>query len=96
MEAEKELSDDLLEQYRLQAEKDQKMVEMLTEMNKAFYCEMCDRQYTKYSEFDNHINSYSHHHEQVSLLCSTVLAVIRTTHSEVERLETVRNRQEVW
>ncbi len=49
----------------MQAEKEQKICEILTEMNKAFYCELCDRQYTKYSEFDNHINSYSHHHQQV-------------------------------
>lgn len=65
LEAEKELSEDLMEQYRQQAEKEQKMADILYEMNKAFYCELCDRQYTKYSEFDNHINSYSHHHQQV-------------------------------
>lgn len=65
LEVEKELSEDLMEQYRQQAEKEKKMLEILTEMNKAFYCELCDRQYTKYSEYDNHINSYSHHHQQV-------------------------------
>lgn len=64
MEAEKELTDDLMEKYREKAEKDKMINETLTEMNKAFYCELCDRQYTKYSEYDNHINSYSHHHEQ--------------------------------
>ncbi len=67
LEVEKELSEDLMESYRLQAEKDKKMAEVLMEMNKAFYCELCDRQYTKYSEWDNHINSYSHHHQQVDL-----------------------------
>ena len=67
LEVEKEMSEDLLEQYRQQAVKEKKMVEMLTEMNKAFYCELCDRQYTKYSEYDNHINSYSHHHNQVGI-----------------------------
>ena len=67
LEVEKELTDDLLEQYKTQAVKDQKLVETLTEMNKSFYCELCDRQYTKYSEFDNHINSYSHHHQQVGV-----------------------------
>jgi len=65
LEAEKELTADLMEQYQQQAEKDQKLLETLTEMNKSFYCELCDRQYTKYSEYDNHINSYSHHHQQV-------------------------------
>ena len=42
------------------------MAETLTSMLRSFYCELCDRQYTKYSEYDNHINSYSHHHNQVS------------------------------
>ena len=65
LEAEKELSEDLMESYRQQAEKEKKMTEVLTEMNKSFYCELCDRQYIKYSEWDNHINSYSHHHQQV-------------------------------
>jgi hypothetical protein len=65
LESEKELSEDLMVQYQEQAEKDDKLASILMEMNKAFYCELCDRQYTKYAEYDNHINSYSHHHQQV-------------------------------
>jgi len=41
------------------------MAETIAEMRKSFYCELCDKQYTKYSEFDNHLNSYDHHHRQV-------------------------------
>ncbi|NXG70574.1 Z804B protein, partial [Baryphthengus martii] len=29
-----------------------------------FYCELCDKQYHKHQEFDNHINSYDHAHKQ--------------------------------
>ncbi|XP_055468496.1 zinc finger protein 804B [Psammomys obesus] len=29
-----------------------------------FYCELCDKQYNKHQEFDNHINSYDHAHKQ--------------------------------
>ena len=65
LEAEKELTEDLIQQYEARAEQDKKLTETLLEMNKSFYCELCDRQYTKYSEYDNHINSYSHHHQQV-------------------------------
>ena len=68
LENEKELTADLVEKYKQQAEKEKERVEHLTEMHKSFYCELCDRQYTKYSEFDNHINSYSHHHQQVTHL----------------------------
>ena len=48
-----------------QAEKDRKMAETIAEMRKSFYCDLCDKQYTKYSEYDNHLNSYDHHHRQV-------------------------------
>ena len=48
-----------------QAEKDRKMAETIAEMRKSFFCDLCDKQYTKYSEFDNHLNSYDHHHRQV-------------------------------
>ena len=65
LEVEKELTEDLMEQYKVQADKDKKLADMLTEMNKSFYCDLCDRQYIKYSQFENHINSYSHHHQQV-------------------------------
>lgn len=65
MEVEKKITPDLLQQYQVNAEKEKKLTETLLEMNKSFYCELCDKQYTKYSEYDNHINSYSHHHQQV-------------------------------
>lgn len=64
LEAEKEVTPDLIEKYKAQAEKERSMAETLTSMLRSFYCELCDRQYTKYSEYDNHINSYSHHHNQ--------------------------------
>ncbi|XP_077585278.1 uncharacterized protein LOC144205081 [Stigmatopora nigra] len=28
------------------------------------YCELCDKQYVRHQQFDNHINSYDHHHKQ--------------------------------
>ncbi|KAM4591253.1 uncharacterized protein PAE49_015256 [Odontesthes bonariensis] len=29
-----------------------------------FYCELCDKQYVRHQQYDNHINSYDHHHKQ--------------------------------
>ncbi|CAG11954.1 unnamed protein product, partial [Tetraodon nigroviridis] len=29
-----------------------------------FYCELCQKQYLRHQEFDNHINSYDHAHKQ--------------------------------
>ncbi|XP_074532240.1 uncharacterized protein LOC141795307 [Halichoeres trimaculatus] len=28
------------------------------------YCELCDKQYLRHQQYDNHINSYDHHHKQ--------------------------------
>ncbi|XP_057704690.1 uncharacterized protein LOC130923191 [Corythoichthys intestinalis] len=30
----------------------------------SLYCELCDKQYVRHQQFDNHINSYDHHHKQ--------------------------------
>lgn len=31
-----------------------------------FYCELCDKKYVRHQQYENHINSYDHHHKQVS------------------------------
>ena len=40
------------------------MADVIAEMKKSFYCHLCDKQYNNYKEYDNHINSYSHAHNQ--------------------------------
>ncbi len=42
--------------------------ESLAELKASFYCELCDKQYLKHKEYDNHINSYDHAHKQVQKL----------------------------
>ncbi|KAG7513094.1 zinc finger protein 804A [Solea senegalensis] len=34
------------------------------EGDSSFYCELCNKQYVRHQQFDNHINSYDHHHKQ--------------------------------
>ncbi|XP_077438509.1 uncharacterized protein LOC144061698 [Vanacampus margaritifer] len=34
------------------------------EATSSLYCELCDKQYVRHQQFDNHINSYDHHHKQ--------------------------------
>nr|XP_015800541.2 uncharacterized protein LOC107376117 [Nothobranchius furzeri] len=29
-----------------------------------FYCELCDKKYVRHQQYENHINSYDHHHKQ--------------------------------
>ncbi|XP_061767797.1 uncharacterized protein LOC133559746 [Nerophis ophidion] len=30
----------------------------------SLYCDLCDKQYVRHQQYDNHINSYDHHHKQ--------------------------------
>ncbi|XP_015259349.1 PREDICTED: G patch domain-containing protein 8-like [Cyprinodon variegatus] len=36
----------------------------IEDLKSLFYCELCDKQYLRHQEFDNHINSYDHAHKQ--------------------------------
>ncbi|XP_053344288.1 zinc finger protein 804A-like [Clarias gariepinus] len=48
------------------AEKEKAIAKALEDLKANFYCELCDKQYHKHQEFDNHINSYDHAHKQAS------------------------------
>lgn len=49
-------------------EKEKAIAKALEDLRANFYCELCDKQYTKHQEFDNHINSYDHAHKQVLVI----------------------------
>lgn len=49
-------------EYR--AEKKQAIEKELQQVKRAFYCELCDKQYKKVSEYDQHLQSYDHHHKK--------------------------------
>lgn len=53
----------LLQDY---AEKGKTLAKALEDLKANFYCQLCDKQYYKHQEFDNHINSYDHAHKQVN------------------------------
>jgi len=57
----------LLQDY---AEKGKTLAKALEDLKANFYCQLCDKQYYKHQEFDNHINSYDHAHKQVMGLLS--------------------------
>ena len=50
-----------------QVEKELDIAGSTADLRKSYYCELCDKQYSKYSEYDNHLNSYDHHHRQVGV-----------------------------
>ncbi|EPB83112.1 hypothetical protein HMPREF1544_10150 [Mucor circinelloides 1006PhL] len=47
-----------------QVEKKQAIAQELKEVKKAFYCELCDKQYKNISEYEQHLQSYDHHHKK--------------------------------
>ncbi|KAK3747009.1 hypothetical protein QZH41_011950, partial [Actinostola sp. cb2023] len=64
LEIEKEETEELKQKYLMKQEKDKVIGESLQDLKDMFYCELCDKQYFKYKEYDNHINSYDHAHKQ--------------------------------
>ncbi|XP_046846974.1 G patch domain-containing protein 8-like [Xenia sp. Carnegie-2017] len=64
LEAEKEETDELKMKYQKTQEKEKTIEESLKNLKESFYCELCDKQYFKYKEYDNHVNSYDHAHRQ--------------------------------
>ncbi|XP_040297437.1 zinc finger protein 804A [Bufo bufo] len=46
------------------SEKENSRGNALESLKANFYCELCNKQYHKHQEFDNHINSYDHAHKQ--------------------------------
>ena len=47
-------------------EKERAKEASLADLKANFYCDLCDKQYLKHTEYDNHINSYDHAHKVVS------------------------------
>ncbi|XP_076373674.1 LOW QUALITY PROTEIN: uncharacterized protein LOC143258504 [Tachypleus tridentatus] len=64
MEIEKEDTEKLRQKYKANQEKEKAVQEALASLKANFYCDLCDKQYYKHQEFDNHINSYDHAHKQ--------------------------------
>ncbi|KAF7239437.1 hypothetical protein EYD10_13879 [Varanus komodoensis] len=54
----------MMPQRKDYAEKENTIAKALEDLKANFYCELCDKQYYKHQEFDNHINSYDHAHKQ--------------------------------
>ena len=42
----------------------QGIAEAVCKQVESFYCEVCDKQYTKVTEYENHLSSYDHHHKK--------------------------------
>uniref|UniRef100_A0A7S4DBH5 G-patch domain-containing protein n=1 Tax=Heterosigma akashiwo TaxID=2829 RepID=A0A7S4DBH5_HETAK len=62
LDVEVEETDEEVTKRLADAEKQETIKQDVKEMNKEFYCEICDKQYKNVSEMSNHLSSYDHHH----------------------------------
>ena len=62
-----------------EAERTERIRQDVKEIQKVFYCELCNKQYKLASEFETHLSSYDHNHKKVSAatLLDHNLVVIR-------------------
>mmetsp|Transcript_11243 Transcript_11243/g.15542 ORF Transcript_11243/g.15542 Transcript_11243/m.15542 type:complete len:368 (+) Transcript_11243:75-1178(+) len=45
-------------------EREKQIKEELKEINRVFYCELCNKQYKLITEYENHLSSYDHNHKK--------------------------------
>ncbi|CAO3626923.1 unnamed protein product [Cunninghamella blakesleeana] len=97
MDSEKQLEETMEEKIKRQSKvlKKQEIQEELKQVKSAFYCDLCDKQYNKVSEFDQHLQSYDHHHKKrlKEMKESTKKSAIGQSEKERKR-EKERRREE--
>jgi uncharacterized protein (UPF0297 family) len=66
LDSEKQLEETEEEKLKRQMEtlKKEEVKSDIKETLRAFYCELCDKQYSKISEYEQHLQSYDHHHKK--------------------------------
>ncbi|KAJ3101859.1 hypothetical protein HK100_004478 [Physocladia obscura] len=57
-------SDEQRTRREMKVERETLIKEEIKAVTRAFYCELCDKQYTKISQFDIHLSSYDHNHRK--------------------------------
>ncbi|KAI9287725.1 hypothetical protein BC943DRAFT_274597 [Umbelopsis sp. AD052] len=66
LDSEKQLEETEEEKLKRQMDtlKKEEVKNDIKEILRAFYCELCDKQYSKISEYEQHLQSYDHHHKK--------------------------------
>ena len=67
----------------------------IAETLKAFYCALCDKQFKNVAQYDEHTNSYAHHHKARFRDMQAAQRASSNTREEVDkRKEKERKREE--
>lgn len=53
---------------QVEAEREQRIQTEVKEIQKVFFCELCNKQYKLAIEFETHLSSYDHNHKKVRVL----------------------------
>ncbi|KAL3151579.1 hypothetical protein ABBQ38_012575 [Trebouxia sp. C0009 RCD-2024] len=69
----------------MQAERDLRIKQDVTHMQRVFYCQTCSKQYKNAAEMEAHLSSYDHHHKK---------RLIEMRNDEAERTRGIRDRKE--
>ncbi|DBA71730.1 TPA: hypothetical protein ACH3X2_011004 [Trebouxia sp. C0005] len=69
----------------MQAERDERIRQDVTTMQRTFYCQTCSKQYKNAAEMEAHMSSYDHHHKK---------RLIEMRVDEAERTRGVRDKKE--
>lgn len=62
--AEKELDDEQQKRNEAKITKEKMIREEIKEITKEFYCQLCNKQYSKALEYETHLSSYDHNHKK--------------------------------
>lgn len=54
---------------QVEAERELRIQIEVKEIQRVFYCELCNKQYKLATEFDLHLSSYDHNHKKVVYSC---------------------------
>lgn len=69
----------------MQAERDERIRQDVTTMQRTFYCQTCSKQYKNAAEMEAHMSSYDHHHKK---------RLIEMRVDEAERTRGIRDKKE--
>jgi hypothetical protein len=65
LEVEKEDTAERRLKSKTQVEQEKALAESTASLRQSYFCSDCNKQYSNYTEYDNHVNSYDHAHRQV-------------------------------
>jgi len=64
LDSELELTEEQMKKREEKAEKEKAIKTAVTEINKVFHCDLCNKQYRMITEYEQHLGSYDHNHKK--------------------------------